>query len=101
MRSERMATCTSGEPVSPAFVPYSFINSCLRSVVIDIGHPRNLVGDGPITAVGQIEHALGIESALVDLAERDGLAVVSRVSGAGHDGRVPSSQDRGLASSQA
>src|SRR6185437_11543993 len=43
MRSERMATWTSGEPVSPFLVAYSAINSCLRSGVI-IGHRVLKVG---------------------------------------------------------
>ena len=30
-----MATCISGDPVSPSFVPYSLISECLRSAVID------------------------------------------------------------------
>src|SRR6516165_3622166 len=39
MRSERTATCTSGDPVSPALVAYVLITSALRSGVIDIGYP--------------------------------------------------------------
>ncbi len=37
MRSDRIATCTSGDPVSPDLVPYSLISSALRLVVTDIG----------------------------------------------------------------
>src|SRR5690606_14453026 len=37
MRSERIATCTSGEPVSPFLVAYSEMSAVLRSAVIDIG----------------------------------------------------------------
>src|SRR5260370_4914947 len=37
MRSERIATCTSGEPVSPGLTAYSPMSVCLRSAVIDIG----------------------------------------------------------------
>src|SRR5690606_9908134 len=38
MRSDRIATWTSGEPVSLALVAYSLMSSLLRSAVIDIGH---------------------------------------------------------------
>src|SRR5580704_5355622 len=37
MRSDRTATWTSGDPVSPDFSAYSPISACLRSAVIDIG----------------------------------------------------------------
>ena len=37
MRSLRIATCTSGDPVSAALVAYSEMSVCLRSAVIDIG----------------------------------------------------------------
>src|SRR5438309_9674795 len=36
MRSVRIATCTSGEPVSPLSRPCSLISAPLRSAVIDI-----------------------------------------------------------------
>src|SRR5262249_42491720 len=36
IRSDRIATCTSGEPVSPDLRPYSPMSACLRSWVIDI-----------------------------------------------------------------
>src|SRR3546814_11107777 len=36
MRSVRIATCTSGEPVSPSWRECSLMSSCLRSAVIDI-----------------------------------------------------------------
>src|SRR5579862_8061691 len=36
MRSVRIATCTSGEPVSPVLTAYSPMSACLRSGVIDI-----------------------------------------------------------------
>src|SRR5580704_17466115 len=36
MRSDRTATWTSGDPVSPDFNAYSPISTCLRSAVIDI-----------------------------------------------------------------
>src|SRR5690349_926090 len=38
MRSDRIATWTSGEPVSFGLVAYSWIRAVLRSAVIDIGH---------------------------------------------------------------
>src|SRR4051812_3532608 len=38
MRSDRIATWTSGEPVSPDFIAYSPMSTCLRSAVIDIVH---------------------------------------------------------------
>src|SRR3954451_5649158 len=37
IRSDRIATCTSGDPVSPDLTAYSPISVCLRSGVIDIG----------------------------------------------------------------
>src|SRR5947208_15799726 len=37
MRSDRIATWTSGDPVSPALTAYSPMSVCLRSGVIDIG----------------------------------------------------------------
>jgi len=39
IRSEKIATCTSGEPVSPGFLANCFITSALRPDVTDIGHP--------------------------------------------------------------
>src|SRR5216683_4454408 len=42
MRSERIATCTSGEPVSPGLTAYSPMSVCLRSAVIDIGFPSTI-----------------------------------------------------------
>src|SRR3569833_54512 len=36
MRSVRIATWTSGEPVSPLPRPWSLMSACLRSAVIDI-----------------------------------------------------------------
>jgi hypothetical protein len=38
IRSVRIATCTSGEPVSPDARALSLINVCLRSAVTDIVH---------------------------------------------------------------
>src|SRR3954453_12294803 len=45
MPPESTATCTSGEPVSPSFAPYSEINSFLRSTVIDIRSSSSKVED--------------------------------------------------------
>src|ERR1043166_5479125 len=45
MRSESTATCTSAEPVSPGFLAYSEITSCLRSVVIVIRSSSSKVED--------------------------------------------------------
>src|SRR5438128_11729172 len=45
MRSDRIATCTSGEPVSSSFVRYSPISVCLRSAVIDIGSVPSTIDD--------------------------------------------------------
>src|SRR6266853_495253 len=42
MRSVRIATCTSGEPVSPGLTAYSPMSVCLRSAVIDIGFPSTI-----------------------------------------------------------
>src|SRR5262249_22800140 len=42
MRSERTATCTSGDPVSPDLVAYVLMTSALRAGVIDIGFPFSL-----------------------------------------------------------
>src|SRR5438093_12856270 len=42
MRSDRIATCTSGEPVSPDLTAYSPMSVCLRSGVIDIGFPSTI-----------------------------------------------------------
>src|SRR6516164_7141371 len=35
MRSLKIATCTSGDPVSPSLVAYSVMSACLRSTVMD------------------------------------------------------------------
>src|ERR1700693_428710 len=45
MRSERIATWTSGEPVSPDLTAYSPIRTCLRSGVIDIGEAPSTIDD--------------------------------------------------------
>src|SRR5262245_39739188 len=44
MRSVRIATWTSGDPVSPDLVAYSLISSCLRSALIDIGNFLRVCG---------------------------------------------------------
>ena len=36
IRSDKRATCTSGEPVSPDLTAYVLISSALRAAVIDI-----------------------------------------------------------------
>ena len=47
MRSLRMATCTSGEPVSSLLVANSLMSDCFRSAVIDIQY----------SVSSQVEHA--------------------------------------------
>src|SRR5438128_11283320 len=42
MRSDRIATWTSGEPVAPGLTAYSPMSVCLRSAVIDIGFPSTI-----------------------------------------------------------
>src|SRR5262245_40223477 len=44
MRSERTATCTSGDPVSPVLVAKLLMTSALRAGVIDIGFPFLIEG---------------------------------------------------------
>src|SRR5262245_28185069 len=44
MRSVRIATWTSGDPVSPDLVAYSLTSSCLRSALIDIGNFLTVCG---------------------------------------------------------
>src|SRR5688572_28757604 len=46
MRSVRMATCTSGEPVSPDLWACSLMSAVLRSAVIDIGILLSLIVPG-------------------------------------------------------
>src|SRR5690606_37292234 len=75
MRSERMATCTSGEPVSVGLVAYSLMRAALRSAVIDIGQSfqtedcgtlapgmssrrsRNELGPGKLDRIGPVRHS--------------------------------------------
>src|SRR5436853_7359697 len=64
MRSERTATCTSGEPVSPAAVAYSCISVCLRSGVIDIR-----------SSSSKVEHAKRPELPTSKLGKSDRLAL--------------------------
>src|SRR5580693_5976690 len=45
IRSLRMATWTSGDPVAPAFAPNSVMSACLRSAVIDIGPVPSAIDD--------------------------------------------------------
>src|SRR5437868_7724706 len=45
IRSLRMATWTSGDPVSPSFAPYSVMSACLRSAVIDISSVPSRIDD--------------------------------------------------------
>src|SRR5579863_5325298 len=53
MRSDRIATCTSSDPVSPDLVAYSPMSACLRSGVIDIGLAPSTIDDAhrPKTAI--------------------------------------------------
>src|ERR1700688_4850399 len=53
MRSDRIATCTSGDPVSPSLTAYSPMSACLRSGVIDIGLVPSTIDNAhrPKTAV--------------------------------------------------
>src|SRR5881396_4077519 len=53
MRSDRIATWTSGEPVSPDLTAYSPMSVCLRSAVIDIGFVPSTIDDAhrPKTAI--------------------------------------------------
>src|ERR1700694_3393318 len=45
MRSLRIATWTSGDPVSLSLVPYSVMSACLRSAVIDIDSVPSAIDD--------------------------------------------------------
>src|SRR5271156_1658338 len=61
MRSLKMATWTSGEPVSAGLLAYSVISACLRSAVIDID-PASL---------SEIDHPQRLQAAVFDPGERD------------------------------
>src|SRR5947199_10819778 len=61
--SLRIATWTSGEPVSPAFAPYSVMSACLRSAVIDIDPVPSAIDDSyrakaPVFEPGQSNQGL-------------------------------------------
>src|SRR5262245_4907481 len=45
IRSLRMATWTSGDPVAPSFSRYSLMIACLRSAVIDIDPVPSAIDD--------------------------------------------------------
>src|SRR5258708_8727751 len=68
IRSDRMATCTSGDPVSPDFTPYSEMTVCLRSAVIDI----------EVSLRSVIDHAHRQEAAVFDARQPDQHLVVPR-----------------------
>src|SRR6516162_343205 len=68
MRSLRIATWTSGDPVSPSLVAYSIMSACLRSAVIDtdltpsaIDDPRRL--ESAVCDLGQSDHHLVVPDA--------------------------------------
>src|SRR5258708_5992613 len=63
-----MATCTSGDPVSPDFTPYSEMTVCLRSAVIDI----------EVSLRSVIDHAHRQEAAVFDARQPDQQLVVPR-----------------------
>ena len=67
MRYVRIATCTSGDPVSPYFLANALMTSALRSGVIDI--VDSLLAAGGSDEAGQVEHALGDDFAAVDFGE--------------------------------
>ena len=96
MRSDRIATWTSGEPVSPDLVAYVLMTSALRPVVIDIGHNLSSLPALPVrpaklnTRLGTISPRSISASAMSWPADRD-------VDRAAEDGSVPSAQQNGLA----
>src|SRR5437867_2003058 len=67
MRSDRIATWTSGEPVSPGFIAYSPISVVLRSAVIDIGFVPSTIDD-----------AHRMQHAVLDPRQRDKPPIVPR-----------------------
>src|ERR1700693_750588 len=67
MRSDRIATCTSGEPVSPGLTAYSPMSVCLRSAVIDIGLVPSTIDD-----------AHRPQSAILDARQGDKKLIVPR-----------------------
>src|SRR5580698_4111401 len=60
IRSERIATCTSADPVSASPRAWVRIRSALRSAVIDIGYLRS----------GELKDPHGVEPTRTHLAER-------------------------------
>src|SRR6185437_1784412 len=60
IRSDRIATCTSADPVSASPRAWVRISSALRSAVIDIGYLRS----------GELKDPHGIEPSRTHLAER-------------------------------
>src|SRR5215831_14502496 len=81
IRSDRMATWTSAEPVSPDLRAWVVISSALRSGVIDIGFSLKM------------EQAHGLESSSPHLAKRQRPA---RLRGQNGTGRVLVSDDAGF-----
>ena len=67
MRSERIATWTSAEPVSPSERALSAMTSCLRSAVIYIGY----LHAGVPRLSGEIENAVGFKPTGPQLTESD------------------------------
>src|SRR4051812_6148189 len=98
MRSVRIATWTSGEPVSPDFLPNVLMTSALRSGAIDIVY--RLLTAGTADQPGQVEHALGDDFAAVDLGEGQKLARDRDMDRAAENRSIPSAQQNGLASLQ-
>src|SRR5579871_2544802 len=72
MRSERMATCTSAEPVSCGERAWVLIRSAFRSTVIDIG-----------ISGSEVEHANGTKLSGAQLANGRRPVVSPRQNGAG------------------
>src|SRR5580700_5446146 len=67
MRSDKIATCTSGEPVSPVLTAYSPMSACLRSGVIDIG-----------LFPSTVDHAHRPKPAFIDPGQCDKESIVPR-----------------------
>src|SRR5215475_6638728 len=96
MRSDRIATCTSGDPVSPGFLAYVLITSALRPAVTDIGLP--FLSRGSAHQAGKVEHALGDDFATIQLGKGQQAARCRDIDCAAEIGGVPSAQQNGLAS---
>jgi hypothetical protein len=71
MRSERTATCTSGDPVSPDLVAKVLMTSALRSGAIDIGFPF-LIGVTVSGLAGMSSSAVAAIYARANLSSRTG-----------------------------